>query len=641
MRRNEGIMRYQIKGGLVQFAADTILENINFEIRDNEKIAIVGRNGCGKTTLLRLIAGMIELSNIDSDEGCGIAMAGKQEIGFLRQISFEDESLSIEQELLKVYEPVFAMRERMQTLEEKMQTNTDEKILEEYGRLSEAFEDAGGYTYRQDMETIFQKFGFPLENLQRPLQTMSGGQQTKIAFVKLLLSRPDIMLLDEPTNHLDMPTIEWLEGYLKNYKKAVVIVSHDRMFLDAVTDVTYEIEYTHMKRYPGNYSAFVERKRLDSQKQEKDYQAQQKEIARLMELVERFKNKPTKVAMTRSKLKQIEHMDKIEKPVRYDLKAFHAQFAPRIESAKEVLVLEKLLIGYEMVLNSVTATIKRGHRVAVIGENGKGKSTLLKTIMGITPELGGHYQFGMDVEVGYFDQQMAQYSSEKTVIDELWDEYPTMTQTQVRTALGNFLFSGDEVFKKVNMLSGGEKVRLALVKIFKKQPNFLLLDEPTNHMDIVGKQALELMLKNYEGTILFVSHDRYFIKEIATDLLVFENGEIHFYDCGYEEYLERRNRQSVPVKKVYESKAKENKEPDKIDNSRRNPGKEETRRKQKIQKFERLLEEGETRVEAYTQQMNDPLISSDYQKLNEIHAQIEIEEKKLEEYLVELDKISE
>lgn len=651
-------MKYQIIGGIVRFAVTTILDNINFEIRDNEKIAIVGRNGCGKTTLLNLIAGNISLSNLDSDEDCGIYMAGDLKIGFLKQIDFTDNTITIEEEIMKVYEPIQLIKQRMDELVEMMETDSSEKILNEYGKLSGLYESSGGYTFRQDMETIFQRFGFPLVDLKKQVRALSGGQQTRIAFVKLLLSKPDVLLLDEPTNHLDMPTIEWLEGYLKNYNKAVVIVSHDRMFLDHIIDVTYEIEYTHMKRYTGNYSAFIQRKRLDADKQEKDYIAQQKEIARLQKLVDQWKNTPTKVAMTRSKLKAIEHMDKIEKPRRFDTKAFHAQFSPRIESHKEVMRIKKLGIGYDHILSTIKLDILKGEKIAVIGENGIGKSTLLKTLVGQIPALEGSYEFGIDVEVGYFEQQMAQYSSEDTILEDLWNTYPDLKHTEVRTALGHFLFSQDDVYKKISQLSGGEKVRLALLKLFKKQPNFLILDEPTNHMDMIGKQALESMLKAFSGTVLFVSHDRYFIKEVATALLVFEGDGVIYYPYGYEEYQTQKQKKdeidtinkgkdagrklkvqlSVGVTVVNNTDILGELEIEK-EKKTINPGKEEAKRKRQIAKLEEKIATCEEIVDELKEESLREEYASDYKQLEKLTIQIEEKEKEWEELMEELAKL--
>lgn len=640
-------MRYQIRHALVQYGAETIIEDVNFDIHDHEKIAIVGRNGCGKTTLLKLIAGDITMANIDSDESCGIAMAGNQKIGYLRQISFEDQEISAENEILKVFEPVFACERRMKELTDIMETDHDQKWMYEYSSLQDQMEAMGGYTYRRDMETMFQKFGFDLKDITRPIGTFSGGQQTKVAFIKLLLSRPDIMLLDEPTNHLDLPTIEWLEGYLKNYNKAVVIVSHDRMFLDRIIDVTYEIEYHRIKRYPGNYTTFMKLKEEAALKQEKDYEEQQKEIKRLTEWIEKWKNTPTKVASVHSKEKQLEHMVLIEKPRRFDTKAFRGQFLPRTTSYTDVLTLKALEIGYDHVLSKVSFTLKKGERVAIIGENGKGKSTLLKTLMGQIPPLGGSYTVGTGVEVGYFDQQAAVAESmypDKTVLNDFWDMYPTLKEVEVRNALGSFLFTGEEVFKTLGQLSGGEKVRLALCKMFKMRPNLLILDEPTNHMDLIGKEALENMLKNYTGTILFVSHDRYFIKEIATGMLDFKQDKTVFYDCGYEEYLERLQKEELKQQQMNQAKEEAERNEKKSDKAPTlkdvfdkktyyNPGKILSRLKQQMAKYEKQLEESEQRLADLQMQIMDPALASDYTKLMELEEQKQKEEQNQESLL--------
>lgn len=640
-------MRYQIRHALVQYGAETIIEDVNFDIHDHEKIAIVGRNGCGKTTLLKLIAGDITMANIDSDETCGISMAGSQKIGYLRQISFEDQEISVENEILKVFEPVFACERRMKELTDIMETDHDQKWMYEYSSLQDQMEAMGGYTYRRDMETMFQKFGFDLKDITRPIGTFSGGQQTKVAFIKLLLSRPDIMLLDEPTNHLDLPTIEWLEGYLKNYNKAVVIVSHDRMFLDRIIDVTYEIEYHRIKRYPGNYTTFMKLKEEAALKQEKDYEEQQKEIKRLTEWIEKWKKTPTKVASVHSKEKQLEHMVLIEKPRRFDTKAFRGQFLPRTTSYTDVLTLKALEIGYDHVLSKVSFTLKKGERVAIIGENGKGKSTLLKTLMGQIPPLGGSYTVGTGVEVGYFDQQAAVAESmypDKTVLNDFWDMYPTLKEVEVRNALGSFLFTGEEVFKTLGQLSGGEKVRLALCKMFKMRPNLLILDEPTNHMDLIGKEALENMLKNYTGTILFVSHDRYFIKEIATGMLDFKQDKTVFYDCGYEEYLERLQKEELKQQQLNQAKEEAERNEKKSDKTPTlndvfdkktyyNPGKILSRLKQQMAKYEKQLEESEQRLADLQMQIMDPALASDYTKLMELEEQRQKEEQNQESLL--------
>ena len=548
-------MLYQISNGAVAFGDDVILHSIDFEIRNTEKIAIVGRNGCGKTTLLKLISGEVEMEKLDSDESAFIAKAGNPEIGYLKQIAFDDPDVTLEQEVRKCFVKMDERKAELARAAAELEHDYSDEKVARYTAMEEAFKDDGGYYYEKEYEVMIRKFGFSDDERKKPIRDFSGGQQTKIAFIKLLLSKPDILLLDEPTNHLDVTTIEWLEGYLKSYPKAVVVVSHDRMFLDNVVDVVYEIEYGTARRYPGNYTNFIARKKENYDKQMKDHIAQQKEIERLQRMVTRFKGKPTKTAMAQSKQKAIERMVIIEAPDKYDNKTFHANFQPEKETGNDVLYTSELAIGYDHPLSVVSLDLKRGEKLGILGGNGLGKSTFLKTIVGKIPALSGDYRFGTNVQIGYFDQQMAMYTSNKTVLDDFWDEYPNLTETEARNALGAFLFSGEDVFKNVNMLSGGEKVRLALCKILKTRPNVLVLDEPTNHMDIVGKETLESMLKDYKGTLIFVSHDRYFVKKVATQLLVFEDGTTNLYQFGYEQYQEKLDREASESKNVYRGNA--------------------------------------------------------------------------------------
>lgn len=548
-------MLYQISNGAVAFGDDVILHSIDFEIRNTEKIAIVGRNGCGKTTLLKLISGEVEMEKLDSDESAFIAKAGNPEIGYLKQIAFDDPDVTLEQEVRKCFVKMDERKAELARAAAELEHDYSDEKVARYTAMEEAFKDDGGYYYEKEYEVMIRKFGFSDDERKKPIRDFSGGQQTKIAFIKLLLSKPDILLLDEPTNHLDVTTIEWLEGYLKSYPKAVVVVSHDRMFLDNVVDVVYEIEYGTARRYPGNYTNFIARKKENYDKQMKDHIAQQKEIERLQRMVTRFKGKPTKTSMAQSKQKAIDRMVIIEAPDKYDNKTFHANFQPEKETGNDVLYTSELAIGYDHPLSVVSLDLKRGEKLGILGGNGLGKSTFLKTIVGKIPALSGEYRFGTNVQIGYFDQQMAMYTSNKTVLDDFWDEYPNLTETEARNALGAFLFSGDDVFKNVNMLSGGEKVRLALCKILKTRPNVLVLDEPTNHMDIVGKETLESMLKDYKGTLIFVSHDRYFVKKVATQLLVFEDGTTNLYQFGYEQYQEKLDREAEERKNVYRGNA--------------------------------------------------------------------------------------
>ena len=597
-------MQYKIQNGAVAFGADVILKNVNFDIKNTEKIAIVGRNGCGKTTLLKLIAGEVDLYKRDSDEDVFIVKSGNPEIGYLKQMAFEDNTVTMEEEVRKAFSKLLSMKADLEEKRHLMETDPSEQNIKMYTALHDQFVYLGGYYFEKEYEIVLKEFGFTQEDKKKRLEEFSGGQQTKIAFVKMLLSKPDILLLDEPTNHLDMRTIEWLEQYLKDYKRAVVIVSHDRMFLDRIVDVVYEVEYKVPKRYVGNYSSFMEQKKLNYEKQLKDYKEQQAEIARLNELVERFKNKPSKVAMTRSKLKQIEHMDKIEMPDNFDTKSFRANLTPQVITGKDVLSVRNLCVGYDKPLATISMEVKKGKKYGIIGGNGIGKSTFLKTLTGKVDAINGEFSFGPKVEIGYFDQQMAQYTSDKQVIDDYWDEFPSLTQTEVRNELAAFLFTGEDVFKRVDMLSGGEKVRLALCKIFKRRPNVLIFDEPTNHMDIVGKETLEQMLLDYEGTVLFVSHDRYFVKRVADEILALEDGHVEYYSFGYEEYEEKnalRNEKYLEQMSFTKEMPKKEEKTEKPKNY--NPGKEESKRRRKLEKLEKEIAVVEETLEALQKEL--------------------------------------
>ncbi|MBR5992628.1 MAG: ABC-F family ATP-binding cassette domain-containing protein [Lachnospiraceae bacterium] len=625
-------MIYQIHNGAVMYGGDTILSGINFEIKNNrEKIAVVGRNGCGKTTLLKLITGEVDLAKRDSDEDIYIAKTGNPQIGYLKQMAFADDTVTLETEVKKVFEPIRAMQRTMDDMVTRMQTDHSEKLLEQYTRLQEQFNYIGGYYYEKEYEIVLKKFGFTDEDKKKPLSDFSGGQRTKIAFVKLLLEKPDILLLDEPTNHLDIETVEWLEGYLKDYPRAIVLVSHDRMFLDNIVETVYEIEYGKMTRYSGNYTKFIELKKEAYEKQKKDYEAQQKEIKRLRDWVEQWKNTPTKVAAARSKLKAIEHMEIVEAPDRYDTKSFKASFVPLRETGKDVLFVKELGIGYDKLLETVNLDMKKGEKIGIIGGNGIGKSTFLKTLVGTVEPLSGEFKYGVNVDVGYFDQQMAQYTSDKTVIDDYWDMFPNLTETEVRSDLGAFLLRGDDVFKQVNMLSGGERVRLALCKIFKTGPNFLILDEPTNHMDIVGKETLESMLKDFAGSVIFVSHDRYFVKKVASRLLEFTSDGVKTYNFGYEEYEEKRNGGNDSKIDFGASKKQEavTEQPKSSQNAYNNPGKERSKIQKKMEKLEEQIAGLEDTIAAKKDELQNPEYASNYSKLTEIQGEIDAAEENL------------
>lgn len=502
------------------FGSQEVFENVTFTINEKDKIALVGRNGCGKTTLIKCLMGEL---NLDSGT---ISKTRTSTIGMLSQVVFENEAATIQEIMDEVFAPIYQLQAQLEAAQHALSYDTSEKAYATLERLSNEFENLGGYTIHSEMMNVLTQFGFTEADLNRSINTFSGGQKTRIGFAKLLLSKPDLLFLDEPTNHLDLPTIQWLEGYLKKYDKALVLVSHDRMFLDRIVDQVYEIEYAQLTCYKGNYTSFVEQKKKNFELQSKRYAIQQKEIQRLEALIEKFRYKATKAAFAQSKIKYLDRLDRIEDPRKSDDKQFKAEFSCARQGGKTVVEIDELTVGYDQPLFTWSTNILKGQRIALIGPNGCGKSTFLKTLIGKLEPLSGSFLLGHQIDIGYFDQANAQLSSNKTVLDELWDDYPMMSQTEIRTVLGRFLFSADDVFKSVSSCSGGEKVRIALAKLMLEKGNFLILDEPTNHLDIVGKETLEECLMNYPGTILFVSHDRYFIEKIATTIASIENGSV-------------------------------------------------------------------------------------------------------------------
>lgn len=538
---------YQITDGTLSIGSEMVLSHFNFEIHGTEKIALIGKNGTGKTTFLRFLAGELELDRDDKREQPPVVCARILTTGMLSQHVFEAE------------EGQMSVREHLWKTCPVMDTS-----------------DKRYFVYEQEYNKLFTGFGFSMEEQQKRISEFSGGEQTKIAFIQLLLAKPDLLLLDEPTNHLDIETVEWLEQYLRNYEKAVIMVSHDRFFLDEVADTVYEISGKKMTRYVGNYSEFRKQKKKNYELQLKAYESQQEEIARLEELMKRFKNKPNKAAFARSRKKLLERMERIEKPERESYSLITGDITPLELGAKWVLETEKMKIGYDKPLLELTLRIRRGQKIGVIGANGVGKSAFLKTIAGLLHPIQGKYIVGNHVTIGYFDQQTAELQSEKTVVEHFHDNFPVLTEKEVRSILGAYLFSGKDARKKVSQLSGGEKSRLVLAELLQSRPNFLILDEPTNHMDIQAKEAMECALRAYTGTLLFVSHDRYFIDQIADALFIFEKGEVLYYPFSYRHYMEHCKRniygesisairtaeqqaliaglQSVPKKEYHETK---------------------------------------------------------------------------------------
>ena len=642
-------MRIKLNDVSVSFADKVVLSHINFEVNQGEKIAIIGRNGCGKTTLLKVIMGEQEIDSVnDSIKINRIEKTGTFRIGHLKQVSFEDDNITMEQEILKAYSKVLSLKQKMNELEKQFEISDNPKIFDEYNKCCEQFDSAGGYTYQKEINLALKNFDFTDDDKHKKLKEFSGGQQTKIAFIKLLLSKPDLLILDEPTNHLDIKAIEWLENYLLEYKNSVIVVSHDRAFIDKFVNVVYEIERHKMIRYVGNYSSFVKQKQFNYEKQLKDYNVYKNEVNRLQTLVDKFRYKATKAKMAQSKIKQIERMEQVENPELADNQTFHANIKPNKQSGIDVINFKNVVIGYDKPLtSSINFKLTRGERVGIIGGNGLGKSTFLKTIMDKVKLLGGKMIFGQNVEIGYFDQFTASSNiKDETVFDNYHKCYPSLSDNEVRNDLGAFMFSQDDVFKNLKDLSGGELVRLEFCKIFKKKPNTLLLDEPTNHLDIVGKEALENMLINFDGTILFVSHDRFFINKLATSLLVFEDGKSEFYlNTTYDEYIKSKQEKEkqLEITSIDKEKNKENESKSQskiIETKSQNvtkcdnlyiKNKENNKKKAKINKIEKEITILEDEIKNLQLKYQEPEYFNDFEKTKQLDNEILEKQQKLNE----------
>ena len=627
-------MRIEIINGSVEYDGNTVLSEINFSVSDKEKIALVGRNGSGKTSILKCISGEVPLVSGTGDEKFSFSISGAPKIGYLQQVSLNDE-LTLRQEILSAYKDVVGLENKLQNLLDKMSENPSDENVGAYSRAMERFENIGGYLYKKEYLTAVSKFGFSAEDLDKKLSCFSGGQRTKIALMKLLLEKPDVLLLDEPTNHLDIAAVEWLEGYLKNYKNSVVIVSHDRMFLDRIVGVVYEIEYGVTTRYKGNYTAFLAQKQQAYDKALKDAKWKSAEIDRLRKLVERFRYKATKAAMAQSKLKEIERLGTVETPRRFDTSTFASSFQPEYESVRDALFVKDLVFGYDKPLGEISLAVERGQKIGVIGSNGTGKSTLLKTITGLIPPLSGDVRFGVKTRVGYFDQTIAATKSELSVLEDFRAEFPELNDGEIRKTLGGFLLSGDDVFKCVKDLSGGEKVRLALSKIFRRRPNFLILDEPTNHMDIIGKETLEKLLMDFSGTVIVVSHDRYLINRVAKSLIVFENGGVRYFDGTFDEYEEREKETAEEVAKGKPEKTK------KTGGERYVESKEEARRKHRVEFLEKKITALEEELSRAQAKLDDETVNTDYKKVMAVEEEIKTIEEKLDPLITEWTELSE
>ena len=604
-------MRLVIENGKIEFNGNVLLEHINFDVNDNSKIAIIGRNGCGKTSLLKVIQGELDLVFDSSNSEGYISKSNDFSIGFLKQISFNDEDITLEESILECYKEIIKLENKLNDIAKKMETEVNNKLIEEYSKISELFENMDGYYYKKEYHTVLKKFGFTPDMFTKKIGEFSGGERTKIAFVKLLLSKPDLLLLDEPTNHLDIEAIEWLEEYLKAYKKAFIVVSHDREFINKIAKNVYEIEYNTITKYSGNYNDYLIEKEIRYKSNLKRYQEQQKEIKHEQELIDRFRYKATKAKMVQSRIKQLDKMEIISAPRGSENKTFKMNINPLSESGKEVVNIKDLEFGYINALSKVNLTIYKGQKIAIVGDNGTGKSTLLKTLMNIVKPISGEYKFGFNVKIGYFDQQVATKVSEKTILEDYISTYPHLTNNEARSDLGAFLFFGEDVNKRLNVLSGGEVVRLGLAKILKTRPNFLILDEPTNHMDIYSKERIEKMLKDYKGTILFVSHDRYFVRKVADSILLLNNNITSYFPYGYEQYLACKDNKKFEFKEEIKTVNKVIKNNDK------------SSLKKDINKIEKEIKETEDKIKVINEEFEKEEVYSDFMLTRELEEELE------------------
>lgn len=623
------------------YGAETILANIKLEVQTKDRIALVGRNGAGKSTLLKIIAG--ELSH----DGGEIIKPKDVSIGYLAQNTGLETSLTIWDEMLTVFTHLQQMETKLRRLEQEMGKEenfsneaTYERLLADYDQLQLNYKDQGGYQYEADIRSILSGLGFPVETHQTTISTLSGGQKTRLALGKLLLTKPDLLILDEPTNHLDIETLTWLEQYLQGYPGAILIVSHDRYFLDKLVTQVYEISNKESRRFVGNYSKYLDLKSALYEQEMKRYEKQQDEIAKLEDFVQKNIARASTTKRAQSRRKQLDRMELLTRPLG-DSKSASFHFDIEKQSGNDVLQVNDATIGYDgnPIIEHVTMRLTRGDSVALVGPNGIGKSTLLKSIVNKLPLLNGDVSFGSNVSVGYYDQEQANLTSSKRVLNELWDEYPLQPEKEIRTILGNFLFTGDDVLKPVSSLSGGQKARLALAKLMMQKSNLLILDEPTNHLDLNSKEILENALIDYPGTLLFVSHDRYFINRVTTTVVELSTEGAQEYLGDYDYYVEKKNEMieraeleqqesDVPVQKVVAQEKLnylEEKERKKL----------ERQRTRKIEELEQSIVELEEEIATLEDQLCLPEIYADYEKASEITTKKQTLQEQLETCMAE------
>ncbi|HAO5854795.1 TPA: ABC-F type ribosomal protection protein [Listeria monocytogenes] len=633
------------------FGAEVILDNIKLEVKTGDRIALVGRNGAGKSTLLKIIAGKM------SYDGGTISKPKSVEIGYLAQNTGLESSKTIWDEMLSVFDSLRKMEADLRKMELRLGEpelyNDPEKyqaLMTDYDTLQHTFKESGGYTYEAEIRSVLNGLRFYPEDYEVEIASLSGGQKTRLALAKLLLAKQDILVLDEPTNHLDIETLAWLETYLQNYHGSLLIVSHDRYFLDKVVNQVYEISRTKIDYYKGNYSSFVNQKQVKLEQMWKEFDKQQKQIAKLEDFVARNIVRASTTKRAQSRRKQLEKMDVLGRP-QGDEKAAHFGFQFEKQTGKDVLMVDQLSIGYakdKRIASNLTFEMKRQDSLALVGPNGIGKSTLLKTLIRDIPALSGEFHFGAGVKIGYYDQEQAKLTSNKTVLMELWDDYPELNEVNVRTTLGNFLFSDDDVLKNVQSLSGGEKARLALAKLTLLEAIVLILDEPTNHLDIESKEVLEAALIDFEGTILFVSHDRYFINRIASKIVELAPEKATVFLGDYDYYQEKLAEEKELARLDAEDRRKKGEQVEATASVRKLNYQEEKeqqkllrQRKRKLEEIEKSMEETDEKIAELELQLTNPEVFQDHEKALEITQELDAVKADGEKLMEEWEQISE
>ncbi|WP_270781968.1 ATP-binding cassette domain-containing protein [Ligilactobacillus ruminis] len=621
------------------FGADTLFENVSLDVSDNSRIALVGRNGVGKSTLLKMIIG-----NESPDAGQITKKKGLT-IGYLAQNTGLESDKTIYAEMLSVFERLQIMEKNLHEMEAKIadpgadhSSSAYSQLLNQYDQLLHDFEEQNGYGYEAEVRSVLHGFHFEQEDYDRKISSLSGGQKTRLALAKLLLEQRDLLILDEPTNHLDIDTLTWLEGYVQNYKGALLIVSHDRYFLDRIVNEVYEISHHHSSYYKGNYSAYIDQKAERLRQDWKNYEKQQAEISKLEDFVNKNLVRASTTKRAQSRRKQLEKMERLERP-EGDEKGPHFKFTADSQSGNIVLTVKDAAIGYDgrIISSPINIDLRKNQVMAIVGPNGIGKSTLLKSVLGQIPFVKGSSEFGTNVKVGYYDQEQHNLHDKKTVLNELWDDHPTTPEKDIRSILGSFLFIGDDVSKVVHNLSGGEKARLLLTKLAMKHDNFLILDEPTNHLDIDSKEVLENAVMDFNGTVLFVSHDRYFINKVATCVLEIDPQGSTLYLGDYDYYLEKKAEQEEIAAAKSTAETPIENSPKEVSTGKVNyqQGKErqkqERRLKRSVEEFEQLVEKLDSQKNDLENQMSSPENYNDLEKMGELQAKLQEISKKLAE----------